>query len=446
VERQPKLLRSHALVQATAKDYMRHSQEQLIARPLLKRLVGAYGDADWLEKRLLMLLASWREQPRSVQGYGPGNVVNLLRLLRGELRGLDLSRLAIRQAYLAEVDAQDARLVDAELADTILAEAFHFSGPVALSSDGALLAAGTSTGQVGLWRVADRTSLWAVQGHTGGAWGVALSGDGRLAVSGGGDGTVRLWEAGSGRPLATLHGHTGVVFGVALDTDGRLAASGGDDGKVKLWEAKSGACLRTLRAERRQLCTMEQQLAYVRLLLAQGRLVEARRLLARLEQFVSERGLYRWLITIHLLLALVAERTRDHRVAHDQVAEALRIAAPESYVRAFLDEDRRVCALLRGVRHFAPQFVDHVLAHAGTAEALPQEKRPFLVEPLSARELEVLRLIAAGLSNPDIAQELVIRIGTVKRHINNIYGKLDAQGRTQAIAKARVLRLLDRDT
>ena len=82
------------------------------------------------------------------------------------MRGLDLARLAIRQAYLAEVDAQDASLVEAELADTVLADAFHFPASVALSGDGALLAAGTSTGQVGLWRVADRTPLWAVQGHT----------------------------------------------------------------------------------------------------------------------------------------------------------------------------------------------------------------------------------------------------------------------------------------
>ena len=52
-------MRSHALLQATAKDYVRHSQEQLIARPLLERLVGAYGNADALERQLLMLLASW---------------------------------------------------------------------------------------------------------------------------------------------------------------------------------------------------------------------------------------------------------------------------------------------------------------------------------------------------------------------------------------------------
>jgi WD40 repeat protein/DNA-binding XRE family transcriptional regulator len=246
VEGQPQLLRSHALIQATARDFVRHSQEQLIARPLLERLVGASGDADALQRQLLKLLASWREQPRNEQGYGPGNVINLLRLLRGELRGLDLIHLAIRQAYLAEVDVQDARLVDAHLADTVLAESFHFPGSIVLSSDGALLVAGTSTGQVWLWRVTDRTPLWEVQGHTGAVWGVALSSDGQLVASGGADGIVKLWETGSKRLLRTLQGHNGAVWSVALSADGQLVASGGGDGAVRLWEASSGQLLATL--------------------------------------------------------------------------------------------------------------------------------------------------------------------------------------------------------
>jgi LuxR family maltose regulon positive regulatory protein len=65
-----------------------------------------------------------------------------------------------------------------------------------------------------------------------------------------------------------------------------------------------------------------------------------------------------------------------------------------------------------------------------------------LIEPLSDRELEVLRLIATGLSNREIAQELVIAIGTVKSHINHIYGKLGVKNRTQAVARAQKLSLL----
>jgi DNA-binding XRE family transcriptional regulator len=246
---QPVLLVEQPLVKAQAKDYVRQSQERLIGAPILE-LLKAHQAADGTERRLLALLEAWRDRPPVEQGYGPGNVVNLLRLLRGDLRGLDLSRLELRQAYLAGVDAQDTSLAGAHLAESVLAEAFDFPGSVAFGGDGAWLAAGTSTGEVWLWRVADRTPLWTVQGHAGGVWGLAVSADAGRLASGGGDGTVRLWEATSGRPLATLQGHTGVVWGVALSADGRLLASGGD-GTVKLWEAQCGACLRTLRPERR---------------------------------------------------------------------------------------------------------------------------------------------------------------------------------------------------
>lgn len=187
---------------------------------------------------------------------------------------------------------------------------------------------------------------------------------------------------------------------------------------------------------------IEQHLAYSRLLLAQGRLSDARRWLARLEHFTQERGLYRWLITVHILQALTAERSGDLAVARDLLSQALEIAAPENYTRAFLDEDERIIPLLADVRDVAPSFVDQLLD--GAAIATPQQEiaaRP-LIEPLSERELEVLGLIAAGLSNREIAQELVIALGTVKRHINNIYGKLSVHRRTEAVAVSRDLGLI----
>jgi LuxR family maltose regulon positive regulatory protein len=202
----------------------------------------------------------------------------------------------------------------------------------------------------------------------------------------------------------------------------------------------------------------EQHLMYCRILLAQGRLSDARRLLARLERFVAERGLVRWQIAVYILQALAAEWAGDRALAHERLAEALRLAAPEHYVRAFLDEDVRLIALLPAVRHIDPAFVETLLSAVSRTEATglrteshiaphsalsPQSSS--LVEPLSEREREVLRLIAAGLSNPEIAQELVISVGTVKRHINHIYGKLGARSRTQAIVKARALRLLGTD-
>ena len=96
-------------------------------------------------------------------------------------------------------------------------------------------------------------------------------------------------------------------------------------------------------------------------------------------------------------------------------------------------------ALAEGI---APSYISKLLAAFG--ESIP-ERSPAaqaLVEPLTERELEVLRLIASGLSNREIAEDLVVAVSTVKSHINHIYGKLDAKSRIQAVAKARKLGLL----
>src|SRR5262249_35184698 len=112
---QPTVTVEQPLIQAQARDYVRQTQERLIGAPILQGLNARYAEPG-AEDRLLALLEAWRGQPAAEQGYGPGNVVNLLRLLRGDLRGINLSRLSVRQAYLQGVDAQDASLVGAELA------------------------------------------------------------------------------------------------------------------------------------------------------------------------------------------------------------------------------------------------------------------------------------------------------------------------------------------
>jgi hypothetical protein len=217
---QPVVLAERPLMKAQAKDYVRQAQERLIGEPILQRVRSRLGRGG-TEQRLLALLDHWRGQSVSHSGYGPGNAVNLLRLLRGDLCATDLSRLDIRQAYLAQVDAQDASLTDSHLADCRLADAFEFPGYIALSADAEYLLAGTTTGEVWLWRVADRTPLWTVQGHIGTVYGVALSADGYVAVSGAADGTVRTWDARTGHAGVTLNGHTGTVRDVAISADGR---------------------------------------------------------------------------------------------------------------------------------------------------------------------------------------------------------------------------------
>jgi LuxR family maltose regulon positive regulatory protein len=84
-----------------------------------------------------------------------------------------------------------------------------------------------------------------------------------------------------------------------------------------------------------------------------------------------------------------------------------------------------------------------LLSRIGTISGMTQPSMQLLVEPLTTRELEVLKLIEAGASNQEISEKLVISIPTVKRHISNIYAKLGVTSRTQAIAIGKELKLFD---
>jgi LuxR family maltose regulon positive regulatory protein len=154
-------------------------------------------------------------------------------------------------------------------------------------------------------------------------------------------------------------------------------------------------------------------------------------------------------IRILVLQALGFQAQGDRVRALVSLERALSLAEPEGFVRTFVDEGEPSARLLRRAlsQRIAPNYVTRLLAAFGQEVALASPApaspaRGSLVEPLSDRELEVLRLIAAGLSNPEIAQELVIAVSTVKSHVNHIFGKLGVTSRTQAVARARELNLL----
>ncbi|MCP4535338.1 MAG: response regulator transcription factor, partial [Delftia sp.] len=117
----------------------------------------------------------------------------------------------------------------------------------------------------------------------------------------------------------------------------------------------------------------------------------------------------------------------------------LSITESEGHVRAFVSKGAPMAKLLRqtAARGIAVERVGRLLAAFGQ----PKHPSP-LIEPLTEREIEVLRLVAAGLSNREIADELFVTVGTVKRHVSNVYGKLNVNKRTQAVARARELGLL----
>ncbi len=218
----------YGLCEAQAKDYVRQTQERLLVAPLLVRLESAsLGPID-VEERVRFLLDQLRSWNQDAQGYGPANLVTLWRVLRGNLRGLDLSRLVLRGMYLQGVEMQDATLCGALLRECVFTENFDAIIAVAISRSGQYWAAGSKRGEVLVWREAGQILYLVWQAHTDMVTSLAFSPDERTLASGSYDGSVKLWNVES-RALLWSGWHTDNIFSVAFSPDGSLLASGSND-------------------------------------------------------------------------------------------------------------------------------------------------------------------------------------------------------------------------
>ena len=238
----PQQLRQVALEQAQAKDYVREIQVRLLVHPLLERLRAELGADSLVEAHLLDLLAQFRAEDAATQGYGPANVISLLKALRGDLRGLDLSRLAIHGAYLQGVQMQDATLAGAVMRGCVFTEDFDAITAVAISRSGRYWAALSRRGEMRVWREEGKLLHLAWQAHTNTTLALALSPDEHTLASGSEDGSVKLWDVASGA-LLWSGWHTKVTLCLAFSPDGSLLTSGSQDGSVRLWEASLGTPL-----------------------------------------------------------------------------------------------------------------------------------------------------------------------------------------------------------
>lgn len=238
-------LNRFALLQADAKEAVRQSQLRLILQPVAQRLRDQFGSAALairVKRWLAHLRTSWAHRP----GYLAGNLINLLQALAIELHGFNFAGLTIWQADLRGSTLHECDFTGADLARSVFTDNFGLINTIAISPNGALLAAAIGNGEVRLWRRHDRRLAGLLHGHGAHIWSLAFSPDGQLLAGGGDDQRIRLWHVdrltthGTGEMRFVLQGHTGAIHAVAFSPDGQFLASAGYDQTIRLWGVADG--------------------------------------------------------------------------------------------------------------------------------------------------------------------------------------------------------------
>src|SRR6266487_3749917 len=238
-----------------------------------------------------------------------------------------------------------------------------------------------------------------------------------------GQGTRALQTLDAFAQLAHQHGFASALLARGAAVRAQVALAQGDLAAALHWVEPSGLSTTEALSYPRE----QEYLTLARVHIAQGREQP-------MGSFLPE------------ALALQAQGKQDE--ALKTLGRVLALAEPEGYIRLFLDEGTPMLILLRQAYAFqiTPGYVVTLLEAAGeqVRPALHRStsRSSQLLDSLTAREREVLRLLVDGASNREIADHLVLSVNTVKKHVFNICSKLNVQGRTQAIAKVRTLNIL----
>lgn len=231
-----------------------------------------------------------------------------------------------------------------------------------------------------------------------------------------------------------------------------LALKEGRWDDVKCWQAAAGLTTSAFPDYRREY----EYRVLADLLIAEGNFQQAESLLARLRAAAERGGRSGSEIALTLVYAVALARQNRYPEAEAAVRRVLPMAHSQGYMRTFLDAGPRLAELLNrpGIRQHAPVYIDR-LSRAFDADAETRVARPVNgvqfangdgfaeSDHLTPREWEILAMIARGSSNQEIADRLVLSVGTVKGHVNHIFSKLDVHNRTAAVARARDFQLIE---
>ncbi len=242
-----------------------------------------------------------------------------------------------------------------------------------------------------------------------------------------------------------------------------IALASGNLAAVEQWAA-------TVPQRKEEIAELQQEqeaLLLAQLWIEQGDTDAALTLLERRQTDARAQGRIGNIIEILIIKSLAHGASNDLPQAHATLLEALHLAQPGGYIRLFVDQGQRLAHVLASLAPTITEeplltYVQTLLSAFGLSAFGTSEQEsnkgaqssqrvtslhahtttPHLIEPLSERELDVIRLVAAGLATDEVAQELVISVGTVRTHLKHIYAKLDVRSRVQAVERARAFNLL----
>jgi LuxR family maltose regulon positive regulatory protein len=429
--------------------------DAVLAEDFNRQAVARLGEEQWLMRSFVR----WNQAATDWLGGRLETAERSLTELLGDQRVVDAEFFAgflpMRACYdLGEVQRARGNLDAAQATYRRALEAFGESGQTAL----------VGLAHVGLARVLyERNELDAAldQATRGAAlcrqlavtWplaaGLAVVAWGRQAEGDAASALQAMEEAGQ----VELSPEVTALFNPVPSQRARLLLAQGDVDAAAQWTAAAGLSP----DDEPDYAREPAQLLLARVLLARNDPGPALTLLDRLLAAAASQDRIGSIIEIGTLRALALAALGDHASALGALTEALTVAGPRGYVRVFADEGAPMGALLADLpdarpsqRHAAgridPRYPAALARACGLAGAASQRRAataaPGLAEPLTGRELEVLRLLAAGKSNQRIAHDLVVALDTVKKHVSHVLGKLGAANRTEAVARARQLGLI----
>ena len=247
-------------------------------------------------------------------------------------------------------------------------------------------------------------------------------------------GQVAEAVAGIRRARSITQGYQSLMMMSFVDaTQARMAMASGDMDTAADWVERYQNSATTGQHQDYQRLTMAQ------VWLNQGRYQQALDLLAQIIMSSQPAGRMSTVLEAQLLIGLASQAAGTLDPALAALEQVLPLAQEQGFVRPFLNAGSPMTKLLRLAveRRICADYAAHLLDCAAAAVHSPHP-----ADTLTEREIEVLRLIASGASNQNIADAMVISVGTVKSHIHHIMTKLDVQNRTEAVSKARSLHLL----